>query len=134
MLAEQLSRIFPIPHRNASPLTFITAYHSPDAVAGMTPGPNDGILGPPTLGALIRWNERTLEWFVLRSVPLSNHALADSWKKVVSLTWCARRHQTGYGWRQRTPTSGEAMTPAPRSSDDKGDLPSQIGALKRNPE
>lgn len=27
--------------------------------AGMTPGPIDGILGPRTLGALIRWNERT---------------------------------------------------------------------------
>ena len=26
--------------------------------AGMTPGPIDGILGPRTLGALIRWNER----------------------------------------------------------------------------
>ena len=27
--------------------------------AGMTPGPIDGILGPRTLGALIRWNEYT---------------------------------------------------------------------------
>jgi len=27
--------------------------------AGITPGPIDGILGPRTLGALIRWNERT---------------------------------------------------------------------------
>ena len=27
--------------------------------AGMTPGPIDGILGPRTLGALVRWNERT---------------------------------------------------------------------------
>ena len=27
--------------------------------AGMTPGPIDGILGPRTLGALIRWDERT---------------------------------------------------------------------------
>ena len=28
--------------------------------AGMTPGPLDGILGPRTLGALIRWNELTI--------------------------------------------------------------------------
>ena len=27
--------------------------------AGMTPGPIDGVLGPRTLGALIRWNENT---------------------------------------------------------------------------
>ena len=27
--------------------------------AGMTPGPIDGILGPRTLGALIRWNQQT---------------------------------------------------------------------------
>ena len=43
----------------AAPRAEVTLIQTALDRAGMTPGPIDGILGPRTLGALIRWNERT---------------------------------------------------------------------------
>ena len=42
-----------------APRTEVTLLQTALDKAGMTPGPIDGILGPRTLGALIRWSERT---------------------------------------------------------------------------
>ena len=42
-----------------APSTEVTLIQTALDKAGMVPDPIDGILGPRTLGALIRWNEHT---------------------------------------------------------------------------
>ena len=41
-----------------APMAEVTLIRTALDKAGLTPGPIDGILGPRTLGALVRWDER----------------------------------------------------------------------------
>lgn len=64
---------------------------------------------------------------------ISRNSLSLTLGRRSTLPRYTHRHQTGNGWRQGTATSDEAMTPAPRSTDDDGDLPSQFSALRSSP-